>query len=100
MLPEKRELKQNSKANNDTFTGVQVTTLTSTQRPNSSTQVLSFERFSSCNRLINVVSNVLPFLNSLRTRIDCHAQLTETEVRNIAIAKIIRQDQLQTLSDE
>ena len=99
MLPEKRELKETSKAK--TFTPVEVTTLTSNQRLISSIQVLSTKIFSSFNRLINVVSNVLRFINALRKRIDCHTpQLAETEIRRIAIAKIIRQDQIQTFPDE
>ena len=67
----------------------------------SSTQVQPTEKFSSFNKLINVVSNVIRFINVLRIRIDCHTpQQAETEIRRIAIAKIIRQDQIQTFPDE
>ena len=106
VLPEKHELKETSKAKNRTFTPVEATTLTSSQRLNSSTQVLPTEKFCSFNKLINVVSNVIRFINALRIRIDCHTPQTEaeteaeTEIRRIAIAKIIRQDQIQTFPDE
>ena len=105
VLPENRELKQNSKTKNRTSTPVENRTLTSSQRSsqrlNSSTQVLPTEKFSSCNKLINVVSNVIRFINALRIRIDCHTpQLAETEIRRIAIAKTIRQDPIPTLPDE
>ena len=105
VLPEKRELKEISKAKSRTSTPVEVTTLTSSQRSsqrlNSSTQVLPTEKFSSFNKLINVVSNVIRFINALSIRIDCHTpQLAETEIRRIARAKIIRQDQIQTFPDD